>query len=213
MDRTKRAMVFTETAEKMLLDPALTGDLLALGLALAFTTSWPRARAHLGWNPQKLRSVVRRDVLRYEPPAPDRACPAPMVRRQGLCGKRTLGFAWLVDPDTGQRTPVQFCRRHEHLGDEPARRRAWEQWRANGEPQPPANTGGVLAGYLSCDWEAVYDWADPTRKRPGTPVPRPALTLIQGGRQQSRGEGTTLELVQGGDAGNVIISVIGVSGS
>ncbi|MGW4720898.1 hypothetical protein, partial [Nocardia sp. NPDC004260] len=114
-----------------------------------------------------------------------RGCVAPMIRREGLCGKSgSYGLADR-DPLTGEGGLVWFCARHRHLGK--AAEERTRQWAENGKPLPPANTGGVLKRYWDADWDHIYRWASGRDPMPGgreaTP-PRPKLRLIPGGADQ-----------------------------
>lgn len=130
------------------------------------------------------RSVIRADVPRYIGEPSTNACIAPMVRRDGPCGKQTYKHVWIRDPETGRRTREYYCTRHWSLDHEKRSRDLHDAWEANGSPEPPANSGGVLRRHLSTNWDELYDWADPGRRSEGgkepTP-PRPKLSLIQGG--------------------------------
>lgn len=183
-------------------DPDLTGDLLWLAFAMSSTAvdrragvwkkrpgqTWlDRVTEVTGWDARKVSAIIARDFPRYEPPTHDGVCQAPMVRRP-VCGRPGRSAYMLdVDPQTGERTPLGVCTTHRHLDDEltgfAAARRHYQQWKANGEPSPPHNTGGVLARYFR-DMDALYAWAAPYRRAtPGEgKPPRPVLRLIPGGR-------------------------------
>lgn len=200
----KAIMLRDERRRQMLNDPDLTGDLLLLALAMdeiiAVRKEQGRKRFQGGWVAAVEEMVCRRyagriqgwwvkerigsDTPRYEPEdKPGRGCVAPMVRRDGECGKP--GTTSLVDRDpiTGEGRRVYLCGRHKDLV---GKFRAREQeWVRNGKPSPPPNAGGVLKRYYTWDWDAAYRWAKPWREpleggREATP-PRPELRLIQGG--------------------------------
>ena len=193
----KAALQLREQTDKMLADPDLTGDLLLVALVItALTTEvgqvhakWSGVAERCGWSSQHIRYVVGHDVPRYEPPREGYGvCTAPMIRRAGLCGKRSSESGYLIDPLTGVMTPWGRCARHRDTDRRAAalaHSDAYRQWRVQGEPRPPANTGGVLPRYFVTDWDQVWDWAAPYRTRadgakPATP-PRPVLRLIPGG--------------------------------
>jgi hypothetical protein len=197
----KAIMARDERRRRMLHDPDLTGDLLlfALGLdeVIAIRQDQGRKTSGKSWTAEVTRlvrgteeyrrywakHVVEQDVPRYEPiKSRGRGCIAPMIRREGLCGKTGSTHVLDVDPATGEATEGYLCARHRGLeGKFDALGRAW---RDNGKPCPPANAGGVLRRYFDADWDAIYRWASPWREpmeggREATP-PRPTLRLIQG---------------------------------
>jgi len=187
----------------MIRDPELTGDLLLLALALdellvsreeqnrdPFGKRWTldveelargQRRTHRGW---WVKVTIAADLPRYEPAQPAvPECVAPMVRREGPCGKRTTAWGFVdVDPETGEGRQVWLCGRHRELGKQfDARRR---EWITNGRPSPPPNAGGVLRRYFDGDWAMLYRWAagcDPLEGEREMVPPKPVLKLIQGG--------------------------------
>ncbi len=199
----KALMERDERRRQMLNDPDLTGDLLLFALALdevILTRSedgrrrkkpghWVADVAALAVNVQRQqywgRKVLTDDVPRYEPVGQSHSmpCAAPMIRREGLCGKH--GTTRLIDrdPHTGEAKWIGLCARHRgHQAHFDAR---LKEWHVHGKPMPPANTGGVLRRYWDADWDHIYRWAAPHREpmeggREATP-PRPRLRLIQGG--------------------------------
>lgn len=200
----KAIMARDERRRKMLHDPDLTGDLLlfALGLdeVIAIRQAQGRKTSGKSWTAEITRlvsggegyrrywakHVVERDVPRYEPAkGRGRGCIAPMIRREGLCGKTGATHVLDLDPMTGEGHEGYLCTRHRGL--EAKYLELKRQWHANGKPAPPANTGGVLRRYFNADWDGIYRWAAPWREpmeggREATP-PRPTLRLIQGERE------------------------------
>lgn len=212
------ALRFAELAHRMIGDPDLVGDALLLALGAAEFLHGPERYSTKGqrnWHAvarrvfgeagdvgrrldadRRLQYVMREDIPQYRSPDLDRRdayrCGAPMVRREGKCDK-SASLTWADrDPETGVMRMLGLCTRHrrtEYAAEvERLRRVRMQQWRANGEPEPPANRGGVLARYFSTDWAKWYEWADPHRAarapaegKPPTP-PRPTLTLIRGER-------------------------------
>jgi hypothetical protein len=198
----KAIMRRDERRRRMLNDPDLTGDLLLFALALdeviatrkgqgrkTSGKNWTSAVTELARGTEGhlrywAKHVVERDVPRYEPEPAEYPwpCVAPMIRREGLCGKQGARHLTDRDPDTGEARQIALCSRHRSLEAQfDAREKAW---RANGKPLPPANTGGVLRRHFNADWDAIYRWAAPGREpmeggREATP-PRPTLRLIQG---------------------------------
>jgi hypothetical protein len=133
-----------------------------------------------------VRRVIQADIPRYEPPPqPHKGCLAPMIRREGLCGKTTVVRGWERDPLTGAATAYAFCSRHRNHADDWRIQQNNKQWRENGQPSPPPNAGGVLRRYFDSDWAHLYKWAAPyitplDGAKPPT-LPKPSLSLIRGG--------------------------------
>lgn len=185
----------------MYADPDLRGDLLAVGLALLrLRTREQRSRVRLGdiaemlgWrhsgngkpNWLRVKHVLADDRPRYVPSRQMQGeCAAPMVRREGVCGRPTSNGGYVRDPATGEMHWLAACSRHRDWGIN-HHRETWDEWKRQGCPEPPANTGGVLARYIDLDWEQVYRWGDAAWRMPpsGPPpptTPRPRLTLIVG---------------------------------
>lgn len=200
-------MQYRHWTRRMMLDPDLHGDTLLLAFAMlevvvrrsepgpadetpllerleamCRTHEAGRLRPAPGW---WVQHVISEDVPRYEPEFVSAVkCAAPMIRRDGLCGKPS-SFRFIDrDPETGDSRYVGLCSRHRSMQPTfDARRKAWL---ANGKPSPPANTGGVLARYFALDWPAWYQWARPRTEplpdgKPPTPPPsqRPKLRLVK----------------------------------
>jgi hypothetical protein len=124
--------------------------------------------------------VMGADFPRYEPTERHTSrCVAPMIRREGSCG-RSSSTRWLDrDPETGIQRWVGLCSRHAT----PEAKAPWDArivaWRDNGSPLPPVNMGGHLARHFNGDWDALYAWACPWRdKNNNREPPRPKLRLI-----------------------------------
>lgn len=209
----KAIMRRDERRRKMLNDPDLTGDLLLFALCLdeAIATrkeqgrkrmrNWVAEVAALAYRADSAyhqrywsRSVIRGDAPRYEPDGFLQGrylCVAPMIRRDGLCGKKSA-VRWLdPDPMTGVSTPVGMCSRHRGGELEAYYDRRRREWVANGKPSPPANRGGVLKRYFNAPWEEIYRWSgrEPMEGgREATP-PRPVLRLIRGGDEEVSEDG------------------------
>lgn len=195
-----------ERMSKMLRDPDLTDDALLFALAtLEFIKCMQQPRHRRGWKKKqdwmlevsimafgeskkdyRVKRVIREDIPRYEASgAACSGCVAPMIRREGLCGKNTY-TSWIDrDPLTGDARWVGYCTRHYGHDKDMEHRRRLEEWRANGEPSPPPNRGGVLARHISADWPHLYEWAAPhmTPLEGGKEAtqPRPVFELIRGG--------------------------------
>lgn len=127
---------------------------------------YERANRILGFDGTKsprLARLIREDIPRYDPDhkhsAWDARCNAPMIRRAGECGQAPRGHSFLVDPDTGWRSPIWYCNRHREFGAA-----ADEALRAAPKPEPIPNTGGLLPSYLEMStgeagWLRLYQWA------------------------------------------------------
>lgn len=128
--------------------------------------SWrKRASAILGeYGPgprreSRLADLLYADRPRYEDQRDgweERTCAAPMIRREGLCGQHATARDYTVDPETGWRTAVWYCRRHESWGHALRAQR-----HANPGPEPIPNTGGLVTSYLMSEgqeqaWARLY---------------------------------------------------------
>ncbi|WP_093803974.1 hypothetical protein [Streptomyces sp. Wb2n-11] len=134
-----------------------------------------------GWD--DLRSCVRQDVPRYEPPGRwsrsnvlDQRCRGPRVRvhpngpddfrnKMKICGEKTHDMVVEKDPVTGWHTNHWFCTRHQdHL-----KRVAAQIAEQNAAAPPPVpNRGGLLPSYFESEWTELYRWAthNPTWEPP-----------------------------------------------
>lgn len=104
----------------------------------------------------RLADLLYADRPRYEDKRDgweQRHCAAPMIRRDGLCGQQAVAHDYTVDPETGWRTAVWYCRRHESWGHNLRTQRV-----ANPGPQPIPNAGGLITSYLMADGQAQA-WA------------------------------------------------------
>lgn len=183
-------------------DPEITGDRLALGAALAhhcdhLTRAERQAGKGVGqigrlaFGPRRhavltVKSVIRDDTRRYEPPQTySGACGAPMIRRDGLCGKPATGRGLLWDwEDTGEAHEINACSRHrDWLRDAVQRNR---RARPEHPATPCANAGGHLRRHFpEIDWAKLYSWAsyrpdgwvEPPEREP---IRRPTLTILTG---------------------------------
>ena len=107
----------------------------------------------------RLADLLYADRPRYEDKRDgweQRLCAAPMIRRAGPCGQHAVDRDYTVDPETGWRTPVWYCRRHEPWG-----RALRAQRLASPRPEPIPNAGGLVTSYLMVDgqedaWARLY---------------------------------------------------------
>jgi len=106
----------------------------------------------------RLADLVYADRPRYEDKRDgweQRTCAAPMIRRAGLCGQHAVGHDYTVDQETGWRTAVWHCRRHEPWGRDLRAHRL-----ANPGPEPIPNAGGLVTSYLMTEGEGQEkSWA------------------------------------------------------
>ncbi|HET6288760.1 MAG TPA: hypothetical protein VFG15_18685 [Amycolatopsis sp.] len=106
-----------------------------------------------------IRELLRKDIRRYQPPAAQRFCQAPMPRK-GRCDRSSRRSTMLTDWATGQRRWCEACSRHvdwwttfttEHARGKP-----------DVVPQPFANAGGALARHFpEIDWPQLWRELDP----------------------------------------------------
>ncbi|KPI31420.1 hypothetical protein OV320_2636 [Actinobacteria bacterium OV320] len=107
----------------------------------------------------RLADLVYADRPRYEDKHVEwgqRVCAAPMIRRAGLCGQHATDRDYTVDQETGWRTAVWYCRRHEPWGRDLRAQRL-----ANPGPEPIPNAGGLITSYLMAEgqeeaWARLY---------------------------------------------------------
>lgn len=107
----------------------------------------------------RLADLLYADRPRYEDERDgweQRLCAAPMIRRPGPCGQHAVGHDYTVDQETGWRTAVWYCRRHESWGHSLRAQR-----HANPGLEPIPNAGGLVTSYLMTDgqeqaWARLY---------------------------------------------------------
>ncbi|MGW7688796.1 hypothetical protein ACWGMA_07870 [Streptomyces asiaticus] len=135
-----------------------------------YIDTWTRAGQILGRyklgrrEKPHLADLIDADRPRYEPDMradiwQHRVCTAPMIRRAGECGQHSVDHSFKVDPVTGWKTPVPYCRRHADWG-----RKHDAALRAMELPEPIPNAGGLMPSYLSLKtgaegWHRIYQWA------------------------------------------------------
>lgn len=183
----------------MLEDPECTGDLFALGVSLLDFAILRIDRDERSWSYyadragiRYVRGVLRGDIRRYDAlkdadaSGPARQCGAPMVRRQGPCGKSSSRRALLTDAETGRKQWIAACSRHADWFESRVRSNRAKVEVSNPE-RPPANAGGVLARHIpEIDWRATWlkldpDWTAPPEVEPEEVPLKPRLTLVLGG--------------------------------
>ena len=110
-----------------------------------------------GRRESRLADLLYADRPRYDfpPLSYNQPCAAPMIRREGLCGQPSSDHDYEVDQETGWKTPVYFCRRHEPWGKQLHQRRVREPG-----PEPIPNAGGLVTSYFEgsdmAAWARLY---------------------------------------------------------
>lgn len=147
--------------------------------------SWIERINNQAGQPYFCRSVIRKDVPRYQRDPGTGVCVGEMIRREGPCGKKIHQSVYLVDPLTGREVVMGYCTRHWSLDYQDHAQDCRRKWHEHDRPRPPANSGGVLRRHLHTDWDSLYAWADPNSARSEggkePVIPRPKLELIRGG--------------------------------
>ncbi|MEU5742025.1 hypothetical protein ABZ784_29040 [Streptomyces tendae] len=113
----------------------------------------------------RLADLIASDRPRYEIEHRDaiwqrRACAAPMIRRDGECGKHATAHADRIDTN-GWHWPIWYCNRHAEWGRK--HEAAYREARKTA-PAPIPNRGGLLPSYFTLKssdegWINVYEWA------------------------------------------------------
>jgi hypothetical protein len=202
---------------RMMQDPNLGGDTLLVGLVLAARIDFGlklkglKQLAAIAFpdgperaNYYRAQRAFKDDIRTYRPPRrglDEALCDAPMVRREGTCGRRASSSAYLTDWSTGEMTHLSSCSRHY----------AWQEstWRRNRAekpdvvPLPAANWGGHLRMHLpEFNWPKFWARLDPRWvEHPETQSwPKPQFNLVLG---DGESEGATarplLTVASGGD--------------
>lgn len=129
---------------------------------------WTRVCEAMHLDNYRFWQAIREDVPRYEPSRWDYqggACEAPMIRREGTCGRTSVRSFRTTDPSDGTWRMAGFCNRHTDWYQQAyAAERARMQ--AGGIPEPLPNTGGLLPCYVNWNWPANYAQAKPGWKPP-----------------------------------------------
>ena len=145
--------------------------------------------------------LIRADLPRYEPPrgSDTGQCEAPMIRREGVCGKSGMQSFHVTNPNDGTWRLVSFCSRHRDVADKvyAAER---DRKAKGGLPEPLPNRGGLLPCYIRWDWEKHYkrarssweppsvgicanDWPVMAKVVDASSAPPPSLKVIFGGQE------------------------------
>jgi hypothetical protein len=179
---------------RLLEDPAVGGDLLLVAVALAakydFGVDYGGSLTGMAalifpgqhtpvW---RLKEACRKDIRTYEPPLPGRAtCLAPMVRRDGVCGRNATCWGYLTDWSTGIQSYTGGCSRHAGWFHKVCHKN-WAG-RPDVVPLPPANAGGALRHHFPrIDWPTFWRRLDPrwVEHPEAQAWPKPDLTLVLG---------------------------------
>lgn len=189
----------TPRAVRLLLDPAIGGDLLLVAYAMDvqcehdLSLDNPARYGPLLWpdlSPRRqvhrVTRVLRDDIRTYRPPPAD-TCVAPARRPSGTCGRSAVRRWHRTDWATGEQHSLGACSRHQAAAE--------TQLRANlaakpvDPPLPYANHGGLLRPYFPMvDWDEFWRQLEPRWRqhperpvtRPTVPAPEPTLRLVVG---------------------------------
>lgn len=129
-----------------------------------------------------LRRMLYDDIPKYRPDMKVQAkCLGTMLRPAGApCAREPRMRTMLVNPMTGERTPVGACKDERHQAQANAILRAARQaWEDNGSPEPKPNSGGRLRRHFVGNIDELYAWADRYYAR-GTTVPEPPPQNLAG---------------------------------
>lgn len=183
---------------RMLDDPAVGGDLLLVGIAMAaqldFQGKWIKfedvARQAFGEESGSYRKawwVVKDDIRRYCMPRDDRAerrCQGPMPRAP-YCRRSATWRTVVSDWETGERSPLVACNRHYDWFNKVHKEN--RDAKPDIVPLAPANAGGALRAHLpEIDWPRLWlsldsKWVEHPEKQVW---PKPTLEVIIGGGLQ-----------------------------
>jgi hypothetical protein len=89
--------------------------------------------------------LIRADLPRYEPErgSDTGLCEAPMIRREGVCGKHGMQGFHVTNPHDGTWRLVSYCSRHRDVAN-----KVWAAEKARKDrgdmPEPLPNRGGLL---------------------------------------------------------------------
>lgn len=110
----------------------------------------------------RLHSLIDPDVPKYRAPNPTvRECFGEKLRPLGdPCGARVSSWSMVPNALNGEHYQLATCSNKRHQSEYLQRERdAWKAWRENGSPQPPHNSGGVLAKHLGdSNMARLYEW-------------------------------------------------------
>lgn len=185
---------------RLIEDPLVGGDLLlvAIGMAAKYDFGLQygatlNGLAEMLWSTRqmsayRLSEALRRDARTYRPPQEElRRCSAPMLRREGMCGRNATMAGYLTDWGTGEKRGAGGCSRHMDW----YRRTSDANWaaRPSDPPLPCANHGGALVSHFPrIDWCSFWRRLDPrwVEHPEFKPWPKPDLTLLLGDTEPER---------------------------
>lgn len=191
---------------RMMQDPNLGGDTLLVGLVLAARVDLDlklkglKQLAEIAFpegperaNYYRAKKAFKDDIRTYRPPSrclDEALCDAPMVRREGRCGRRAGSSAYLTEWSTGEMTHLSGCSRHYAWWESTWRRNRAEK--PDVVPLPAANWGGHLRVHIpEFNWPKFWAQLDPQWvEHPEVKAwPKPSLSLVvgdgEGGGQRS----------------------------
>lgn len=161
---------------------------------------WKRVCEVMHLNNFQFWEMIRSDLPRYEPESGSDTgrCEAPMLRREGVCGKSGNQSFTVTNPNDGTWRLVSYCTRHRDVANKVyAAERVRQE---KGVPEPLPNRGGLLPCYINWDWEANYrlarssweppkvgiradDWPVMAKVVEASSAPPPSLRVVFGGRK------------------------------
>jgi hypothetical protein len=144
--------------------------------------------------------LIRADLPRYEPPRDSETglCEAPMLRRDGPCGKNGMQSFHVTNPHDGTWRLVSYCTKHRDIANKV--HAAERERKRRGVPEPMPNRGGLLPCYVRWDWEKNYrlarssweppkvgicadDWPVMAKVVAASSAAPPPLRVVVGGRE------------------------------
>lgn len=175
---------------RLIEDPAVTGDLLLIGFALAAQRDFgwkdeTRRVASLLWPESegfRLDIAMKNDIRTYKPVLPvARRCTHPLARKVGTCKRNAISSKFLTDWATGEKAYAGGCSKHLAWFKEAMDINL--EAKPDGPPLPHANRGGALRVHFPrLDWRTFWRNLDPgwVEHPERESWPKPDLSLVLG---------------------------------